>query len=315
MSDEEGYVDLDKRDKASKQKKFDSDESDNDEKTKKRMQKKLKQKQKKDQHKKDDIDINQFIKGGNAKKKEENTEETEESAPHEEEKKKTKKEKRKEREKRKKEAKDKMEKEEEHEGDAESASEEEEEKHHKGKKGKKTKEKNQKEQQHHEEKPAEIHEEDKNPDWPVEVFYCPICTVPPEYCAFFSTDLDTCKERLQVEDKDLYEEIYLGKEKDVEKESQSKKKKKKVAHKPQEFTKAAKVTIDKQKRGGKKVVSIIKGLDGYDLNMKDIAKALGKHFACGNSIVKDKETGERVIQLNGDVDDADILVELKQYRK
>jgi hypothetical protein len=49
--------------------------------------------------------------------------------------------------------------------------------------------------------------------------------------------------------------------------------------------------------------------------MKDVSKALGKKFAWGNSIVKDKESNTRVILLTGDLDEDDLKQEIKAFRK
>jgi hypothetical protein len=185
MSDDE-RMDLDKFDKAHRDKKFDSDEGDKDKKEQNRMQKKLKQKQKKEETtKKDEIDINQFIKMGDADRVH-SEQDTEGAAIKKEKKPKlSKKEKR------------KQKKEQRH------ADEEEEEKEAKEK----------------EEKEKEEEDEEDDGEWPLKVFYCPICTVPPEYCAFISTDIDNCKERLKVENNDLYEQVYEGRDKEIKEEN------------------------------------------------------------------------------------------------
>jgi translation initiation factor 1 (eIF-1/SUI1) len=57
---------------------------------------------------------------------------------------------------------------------------------------------------------------------------------------------------------------------------------------------------------GKKKVTCIYGLDGFDFNIKDLSKHLGKKFACGNGILKDDFTEENLIQLLGDCDEEEL---------
>ena len=64
-------------------------------------------------------------------------------------------------------------------------------------------------------------------------------------------------------------------------------------------------------RNKRKSVTIVTGLDTYpELKLKDVAKALGKVFACGSSL-SDTASGGKEIVIQGDVIDAlaDILVE------
>jgi density-regulated protein DRP1 len=60
------------------------------------------------------------------------------------------------------------------------------------------------------------------------------------------------------------------------------------------------VKIYKQRRGGKKVICIIVGLETYGINLKDCAKIMGKKFACGASVAEDEKYGE-CIQVQGDI--------------
>ena len=283
MDSDDEYHNIDKFDRAAKEKKFDSDESDKDEKERARMNKKLKNKQKQQKNKKDDIDINAFIAGGDAGKEESKAEAGDDD------KKKNKKMSKKEKRKAKK-LKQKQMQEQEAEGDDE---------HHEEK------------EQDNEHEAKEDEEEKKGSEdalgYPVSVYYCPKCTVPPEFCPFVSTDLDTCKEDLQAENPSLYGQIYEGREEETKLEAKGKKKKNKNLKKNKEITKSTQVKVVKYKRGGKKMVTEISGLDGFGLNLKDFSKKLGKKFACGNSLIKDENTGESLVQLLGDVDEDDFM--------
>ena len=56
----------------------------------------------------------------------------------------------------------------------------------------------------------------------------------------------------------------------------------------------------KSKRGAKKVICNITGLQSYGINLKDMAKILSKKFACSATVAVDEKYGE-CIQLQGDI--------------
>ena len=94
---------------------------------------------------------------------------------------------------------------------------------------------------------------------------------------------------------------------DLGKEDKKKKKKKKKKGGNDRFDEKSVVKVIRFNRGGKKRVTHIYGLDGYGFDMKGIAKALGKKFACGNSVQKDEITNEPLIQLLGDPMDEELI--------
>lgn len=315
MSDDE-YADLDKRDKAKRTHKFDDEGSDKDTREQKRMQNKLKQKQNKEKtKKKDDLDINQFISGGAAPPKEDvkaHAESDEEDTG-----KKGKKGKRGAKQAKKDKKRNKKHQYEEDEGDKEHEEDhpEEEEKvaKHEGDATEETKEDTHEEAKEETKGEGEGEDEhfERNPDWPKHVYYCQFCTVPPEYCAFISQDIESCKEKLKEEDSHLYGIVYEGREEEVQAENKGKKKKNKNKPTFKEFSKSTEVKVVKLQRGGKKMVTQVNGLDGFGLNLKEFSKKLGKKFACGNSVVHDEVLGENVVQLLGDVDEEDFIMAIK----
>lgn len=307
MSDDE-YADLDKRDKAKRKQKFDDEGSDKDTREQKRMQNKLKQKQNKDKtKKKDDIDINQFISGGAPPAKEDSK--AQEESDDEDTGKKGKKGKRgaKQAKKDKKRAKKQQYEDDEDEKEHEEAHPEEEEKvaKHEEDTTEETKEETK------EEGEGDDGHFERNPDWPKQVYYCQFCTVPPEYCAFISQDIESCKEKLKEEDPHLYGVVYEGREEEIKAENKGKKKKNKNKPTFKEFSKSTEVKLVKLQRGGKKMVTQISGVDGFGLNLKEFSKKLGKKFACGNSVIHDEVLGENVVQLLGDVDEDDFISAIK----
>ena len=114
--------------------------------------------------------------------------------------------------------------------------------------------------------------------YPLNVVYCGVCGLPPEY-AMFQRDypLDDCKRWLEEHHPDLYTKIY--EEGDEESKDQKKMKKKKKVVFAVDAEKKIKVIC--QKRGGKKVVSSILGLDSYGIDLADCAKQMSKKMGSG----------------------------------
>jgi len=181
-----------------------------------------------------------------------------------------------------------------------------------------------------------------------EVPYCPNCSFPFEYCEYGPT-WDKCKAWL--EENDLYATYYEPKEgvepkvvdpvadatkkvedlsvadedadeadedekTDEKKEKKTKKNKRggKVATK--EVVEDKKVVpkfchISKNQRNKRKCITVVKGLETYNLKLKDVAKKFSKKFACSASVSNGVIKGESEIHIQGDVsfDLPDFLVE------
>jgi density-regulated protein len=65
---------------------------------------------------------------------------------------------------------------------------------------------------------------------------------------------------------------------------------------------AAKVLIKRVERNKRKYVTVVSGLEEHGLDLKKIAKELGKKFATGSSVTKTASAGEE-ITVQGDVSD------------
>lgn len=76
-----------------------------------------------------------------------------------------------------------------------------------------------------------------------------------------------------------------------------------------------KVHVYKLKRGGKKVICLISGLEYYTKDLKSLASKFGKKFSCGCNIAQDDIYGE-VISVQGDVEDKllDLLEQDKEMQ-
>lgn len=139
------------------------------------------------------------------------------------------------------------------------------------------------------------------PEYPMEVIYCRVCGVPPEYCMFDKKDSTECKAWVLANHPDLHDSIYgapkppaEGAEEQPAAAVQPQKKKKKVSLAPSGDTD---VKIYKIKRGGKKTISTVVGLHNYGVPMKDMAKIMGKKFACGAAYQADDEKYGECIQV------------------
>ena len=129
-----------------------------------------------------------------------------------------------------------------------------------------------------------------------------VCGVPPEYCMFDKKDSSECKAWVLAAHPDLYNKIYgepvpVDESKKDEAPVQQQKKKKKVSMAP---SGDADIKVYKIKRGGKKMISTVVGLQHYGIPLKDICKVMGKKFACGACVADDDKYGE-CIQIQGDI--------------
>lgn len=112
------------------------------------------------------------------------------------------------------------------------------------------------------------------------LYHFSVCTLPPEYCEFAGRegDIDKCKKWLQEKHPDLYEQIYPEVEGEEGDGTTAKKKGKKKVKFAEE---GGQVRVIKQKRGGKKIVSSIIGLDKYGCNLETVAKQISKRCGTG----------------------------------
>jgi translation initiation factor 1 (eIF-1/SUI1) len=121
-------------------------------------------------------------------------------------------------------------------------------------------------------------ETDEVPDGPTPliVAYCPVCTMPYEYCEF-GPSRDACKEGLreQTDLASLFSQLYGD---GVEVEGAEKPKQKVKGPK----AKTAKAIVIKQEqRGKRKNIITVSGLESYDIDLKKAAKLMANKFATG----------------------------------
>jgi density-regulated protein len=114
--------------------------------------------------------------------------------------------------------------------------------------------------------------------------------LPPEYCEWAprGVNFEECKRWLQEAHPGLYDEIYPPVEENEGAEGEETKEASSKSRKPKGPKKVAfasdmekKVRVIKQKRGGKKVVSSITGLDAFGCDLAEIAKIFSKKLGTG----------------------------------
>jgi len=150
----------------------------------------------------------------------------------------------------------------------------------------------------------------------LEILYCGVCGLPPEYCEF-GPSFEKCKPWLIENVPDLYPNLNKEEEGEEEKEAKStgkrggkglvkpeapdsdvkllpggkvKKKEKPIIH------------ISRVQRNKRKYVTIIIGLEKFGVKLPEASKLFAKKFSCGASVVK-SPTGEEEIDVQGDFTD------------
>eukprot|EP00736_Rhodelphis_marinus_P006495 Rmarinus@m.23861 len=138
-------------------------------------------------------------------------------------------------------------------------------------------------------------EEDTGPARPIEVQYCQNCGLPLEYCEY-GPDPEKCQQvadgiaTLTVSEKPKEEEA--APEVDAEAEKEAKKEKKKKKKKEE----APAITVCSEQRKGRKVVTVIRGLELFNIKGKDATKKFSNKFSCGTSASKDHLGPHLVVQ-------------------
>lgn len=161
------------------------------------------------------------------------------------------------------------------------------------------------------------------------VVYCPVDTLPAEYCEYGPL-FNECKPWLAEHCPSLWLskynrtiEDFLEAERQIaagvegislKAEGKEKTVKRKGKKKQEEFKSKANavVTIAKSSRKGRKRLTFVTGLEDFDgVDIKDATKSLGKRFACSSSLSK-TDAGKQQIQLQGDcvTELVDVLAEM-----
>ncbi len=149
----------------------------------------------------------------------------------------------------------------------------------------------------------------------MQVLYCSVCSMPPEYCEF-GPSLDQCKSVLKRANPDLFQKVYPsdavvenaeaaavqgGAEDgavpdiaDLSINDTPKPAKNKKQQPP-------KVTIKREARNKRKSTVTVSGLHHYDVDLKKAAKMFAQKFACGSSVSKNPQGFDDIV-VQGDVE-------------
>ncbi|EPS40933.1 hypothetical protein H072_5184 [Dactylellina haptotyla CBS 200.50] len=158
---------------------------------------------------------------------------------------------------------------------------------------------------------------------PKEVVYCGVCGLPPEYCEFGAT-VKKCMDWLEKNHPSLHQILYssealetkmgtmsLAAHEKAEKDLARKQQKEELRQEREAAKKKASVVMIKRvERTKRKFVTVVAGIEQFDLSIKTVAKDFGKKFACGSSVTK-SAAGTEEITVQGDLSD-EILDELTE---
>lgn len=138
--------------------------------------------------------------------------------------------------------------------------------------------------------------------YPLQVLYCGNCSLPIEYCEYHP-QYDKCKQWLERNLPDEFEKVVKlsggGSEEDGGEEKKRQKRGGKGIVKAKKKEDGPKqVCISRAPRGKKKSVTVVTGLNSFNIDLKVASKFFGTKFACGSSV-----TGDDEIVIQGDVKD------------
>lgn len=184
----------------------------------------------------------------------------------------------------------------------------------KGKKNKKNDKKAEVEEIPKQTEPIKTEEKLVNLPQPKIVIYCQICTFPTEYCDYSHDLLKKRKELAfnaealaaasNTDNKDpsavsgqttTQEEVKIDTtpKPEEEKKETKEKKHKKITDK---------IHIKNTKRGKRKAVTVIKNIEKFGLDLKEVGKLLSKKFACSSTVNKDEENKDAIF-MTGEFED------------
>jgi len=163
---------------------------------------------------------------------------------------------------------------------------------------------------------------DVDPRYPLQVTYCPVCGMPPEYCEYGPTP-----SKCFTEHPELHEGVEApepsAKEVKMAAAAENTEAKASTPAEGGEGAAAApapapakgkkkdkkEVTMTVAQRNKRKYITTIAGLDQFDVKLAEISKLFSKRFACGSTVTKNASMKD-VVEVQGDVctEVAEILV-------
>jgi len=169
----------------------------------------------------------------------------------------------------------------------------------------------------------EEEDSDVDPRYPLQVVYCPVCGMPPEYCEFGPTPSKCFSEHPELHEgveppEPSAKEAKKAAAEEAEAKAAEEAKARAVeggeaaAPPPTEKKKKEKekeITMTVAQRSKRKFITTIVGLDLFDVKLAEISKLFSKRFACGSTVAKNASMKD-VVEVQGDVctEVAEILV-------
>jgi density-regulated protein DRP1 len=154
------------------------------------------------------------------------------------------------------------------------------------------------------------------------VKYCAVCTFPEEFCEYSHELLRKRKElpvnvdtptttNAQPQTQTAAENQAQNKEGEEKKAEPAKVEEEKKEQKEKKHKKITdKIHIKNTKRSKRKAVTVIKNIEKFGLDMKEVSKMLSKKFACSSSVSKDEENKDSIVMTGEFEDDLkDFLME------
>ncbi|XP_003385869.3 PREDICTED: density-regulated protein homolog [Amphimedon queenslandica] len=153
-------------------------------------------------------------------------------------------------------------------------------------------------------------EESEAVSYPLQVEYCGVCGMPPEYCEYSPTTAQ-CHEWMKIHLPSYYSRLVEKVCEGVSGLAVSGKKQSrggKGIKKPKKKEVTRSINISQQLRSKKKHVTVITGLRTCDIDPRKASKQFSTRFSCGSSV-----TGEDEVVVQGDIIDDMVSFILEQW--
>jgi len=159
-------------------------------------------------------------------------------------------------------------------------------------------------------------------EWPamesaVEVVYCPIDGLPPDFC-IYGPSWEKSKPWCLEHAPQYYPELAGVNLDDAKKDAAEATEKGKVKELPGGKKKreaSPHITIKKLSRGGRKCVTCVAGMEGFGVKLEPMAKLFKKKFSCGAAVVKGEMGQPDTVDIQGDFEDEVVDLIMQEYKE
>lgn len=147
------------------------------------------------------------------------------------------------------------------------------------------------------------------------VEYCPVCGLPPDFCQH-GTCWDKCKPVCMEKFPQYYPELAGASLADAKKTAEEAAEQAKIKELPggkKKREKSPEITIKKLTRSGRKCVTSVQGLEGFDVKLESAAKIFKKKFSCGASVVGGDGGLPETVDIQGDFEEEVVACICKEF--